>query len=276
MLTACQINVGHRPSLSVHQSYKNVFSTLRWLSLPIFWRQLWIVSLAAVAAERSSVYDFLLHPVSKHNDSREGLAASLKIAAQRLKVVSANPIISATSSDVLFTIIALCTWAFIRNLSVDDMLDFRVPLPFSPKYWKKEKELPAPKDADSDKDGNTIEVKPAPTTPRKRGRPRKNGNAPAATSTSSSTPSTAALRRSTRRKTRSEVDSEPEESFEPSPRLSEEVTHTDADGSGAPEDVVAGGEAAALGLFLTFIGGLGELTASVLGAEAAGSSGDRD
>lgn len=268
--------MGYRPSLSAHQSSRKIFATLRWLSLPIFWKQLLAITTADVTPKHSSVYDFLLHPLAKHNHDNEGFTASLKSAAHRLSYVSTNPIISATSSDVMFTVISLCAWAFVRNLNAEDMLDYRVPIPFLPRYWKKEKKAPVIKEVASDKEDDVVEVKLPPTTPAKRGRgrPKKNGDAVAVSSAASTTSSTGTLRRSTRRKTQVQPDSDPEDEFQPSPRLSEEVANMETDGSTTTEDVMAGGEAAALGLFLTFIGGLGELAASVLGAEVVGSAAD--
>jgi len=113
----------------------------------------------------------------------------------------------------------------------------------------------------------TVNSLTPPMSPAKRmrGRPKKNGNLSHSTATPSSTP----LRRSTRRRA-AEHESDSEDSFKPSQHVSTEIAKTEHDDDQGEEDMVADGEAAALALGLSFIGGLGTASASVLGAEIAG------
>ena len=66
--------------------------------------------------------------------------------------------------------------------------------------------------------------------------------------------------------THSDYDSDADSTYKPSAAEREEVAQTESDGAPS-EDLVHGGEATALGLALTFLGGLGQLSAGVLGAE---------
>lgn len=125
------------------------------------------------------------------------------------------------------------------------------------------------------------------TTPKKRGRPSKKDTAINGASTAVSAASDA-LRRSTRRKTRStDVDSDTgsrvpgqtfgtgyesdaDSTYQPDEETKNAIAGTEADGALTDNDVVRAGEATALAMFLAFVGGLGQLASGVLGAEVSG------
>lgn len=254
----------HATKESAHVYRTKAFKTLGWASFALYWRQLGATWLANAPPKHESVYDVLLRPNGTF-DTSERLILGLRNTAQRLKLISADPIVSAISSDVVFTAVALCVWAFVRNLSIDDLmgcgaLSFLFGDPKTEKHVEIEKAVEA-----------EPEVKHSPITPAKkgRGRPRKNGDVPMPTPAA---PATGTLRRSTRRKARTDAETDHEDYYEPPAQVTKEIDLTDMDGSAPYEDAVAGGEAAALSLFLTFVGGLGQLAASVLGAEVAGST----
>lgn len=107
-------------------------------------------------------------------------------------------------------------------------------------------------------------------TPRKRGRPRKgtltNG---AASSSKASTVDLNALKRPSKRGLRRGdfSDPDPDDAYEPSAAAKRDVDQTETDGEHITDDLVGPSESTALALFLGFFGGLGQVSASVLGAE---------
>lgn len=240
----------------------SAFYVLGLSSLLLHWNVIGTSLWANTPAQKTSVYDILKNSVGKQDESNRFLTG-LGNTAQKLKLISSHPVISATGGDVLFTMLSLCVWAFVRKLDVDDILDNSF-LSFLSRSPKEEKHVSFEKKTD------TIEANPAPASPRKRGRPRKNGTAPSTPSSQlHSASSTGSLRRSTRRR-RADQDSDWEDSFEPSLQAAKEVKEAETDGAEAQEDFVHGGESAALALLLAFVGGLGPLAASILGAEATG------
>jgi hypothetical protein len=181
--------------------------------------------------------------------------------------VSKHPLISTTGSDVFFTTLSLLAWTFTRNLDVDAILENSVLSFLAPAKHEKHVEFSSTHKAT----GAEIEeiLDSATETPtlssKRRGRPRKattNGV------TTSSAATSGSLRRSIRKKTRSDYESEAEDSYEPSTHTKKAIEQTETDGATVTEDLVHSGESTALALFLAFAGGLGQLAAGVLGAEA--------
>lgn len=203
-----------------------------------------------------------MNSIGKQTQSRPNrLLTGIQIVAQRLKPLSLHPAVSVTTFDVLFTTVSLLAWAFIRDLDVEAMLESSI---LSFLVRNQEKHVSFEGDA---KKAGAAKVEPEEAlpgvTPKKRGRPRKtpltNGDSPSG--------STGTLRRSTRHRMRSDYGSEGEEPYEPTSAAARAITQTETDGATTSEDLVRGGEATGLGLFLWFVGGLGQVAASVLGAE---------
>jgi hypothetical protein len=211
----------------------------------------------------------LKHSIGKHDPSKtDRFLSGIAATAGRLKLVSKHPLISATGSDVFFTTLSLLTWTFIRNLDVDSILENSILSFLAPAKENKHVEFSSSTKATEAEIGEILDsaTEAVAPTPKKRGRPRKatiNG-----TTTSSASVSQGTLRRSTRRNPRSDYDSEAEDSYEPTAAAKEAVNHTETDGVTTTEDLVHSGESTALALFLAFAGGLGQLAAGVLGAEA--------
>ncbi|KAF2816545.1 uncharacterized protein BDZ99DRAFT_375830 [Mytilinidion resinicola] len=179
-----------------------------------------------------------------------------------LESLSKHPGLSATSSDVALAALSLCIWAFVRGLDVSEMLNSG----FLAYFFGNDKH------AKHVAFGTELESKPveepSPSeTPgkRTRGRPKKSETVSKKNGIVSGS-----LRRSTRRKTISEQGSDSEDSFKPSTHTKDEIAATEHD-TAEGDDLVADGEAAALGLGLYIVGGLGTIAAAVLGAEIAGN-----
>jgi hypothetical protein len=219
----------------------------------------------------SPIYDLFLNAIGKRPTSGR-FYTTLATTAQKLKLISKHPITSGTGNDIVLTVIGLLAWAFIRHLDVHDLLDNSFLWLLTPPKSEKHvafKEDVAVKD---DVAGTLHEIADhaaSSVTPKKRGpgRPKKViSNGTDVTPTKSLT---AALRRSSQKTINNvefDPDSDADSTYEPPDETAKAVRQIETDGA-AVEDVVAGGEATALALLLTFVGGVGQLAAAVLGAE---------
>jgi len=173
-----------------------------------------------------------------------------------------HPALSATRSDVLLTALGMVVWAFLKGLDVNEMLNSSFLASIFNTSDKYEKHVAFEDELESE----PVKVASPATTPAKRrGRPKKNGSvaAPAA-------PTQSSLRRSSRRKTVSELESDSDDAYNPDTHTRNELAVTEHD-TAENDDLVADGEAAALGLGFFAVGGLGALAAAVLGAEVGGN-----
>ena len=254
----------HKDSHSAHRSLVNIFYFLGVFSLLLQFKQ---VAVALVDSTPSAHYSGLDYVKNLHRGGTRSASERVWTALTRLvAAVSNHPAVSMTSMDVVLSGISLCLWAFVRGLNVDAMLDCS-GLSFFSETKEAEEEAKEKHVAFKDQLKSTVNPLTPPTSParRMRGRPKKNGSLSHSTATPSSTP----LRRSTRRRA-AEHGSDSEDSFKPFQHTSTEIAKTERDDGQGEEDMVADGEAAALALGLSFIGGLGTASASVLGAEIAG------
>jgi hypothetical protein len=228
-------------------------------------------------SKHSHIWDLFANSHGKHDTNR--LLTAISVTGQKLKLISKHPAISVTSLDVLFTTISLLTWTFTRDLDVHALLEssvFSFLTPHHEKHVQFKEELArimehAPKAEESSP--------PVTTTPKKRGRPSKKDTAINGLSTATSA-ATDALRRSTRRKTRTtdsgaqvtavEDESDGDSTYQPNEETRRAVAQTEADGALTDGDIVHAGESTALAMFLAFVGGLGQLASGVLGAEVTG------
>ncbi|KAF2010924.1 hypothetical protein BU24DRAFT_48652 [Aaosphaeria arxii CBS 175.79] len=256
----------HATKEAAHRSFARTFWVLGLTSFGLCWDLFATIIAANTPPEQTSVYDLFKNAMGKQDSSNRFLQG-LGNAAQQLKHVSKHPVISITGTDVFFTVTGLLAWTFVRNLEIDDILDNSLLWYFSSS--QKEKHVAFTKEVAEVADvvEKKVEEELPPTTPKRRGRPKKG------TSNGAGTPAPAAgsVRRSTRRKARSDFESDAESAYEPPTNAVKEVKQTETDGASV-EDLVAGGESTALTLLLTFLGGLGQLAAGVLGAEVIGSS----
>jgi len=261
----------HTSKAAAHRSFGKAFWVLSLASFVLHWKLLGFTIAANTPSEQASVYDILKNSISKQEHTRPNrFLSAIGITGQNLKVVSKHPVMSVTTSDVLFTTLSLLVWTFTRELDVEAMLDNSVLSSLTPR--KTEKHVAFDRGTDkvvqaTPEPEREPEVMPA-ETPKRRGRPRKgtltNG---ASTSAASIGRSASNLRRSTRKKTRSDYESDAEETYEPPQSTEKALAQTESDGATTAEDLIHGGEATALALCLTFIGGLGQVAASVLGAD---------
>lgn len=216
----------------------------------------------------TSVYDRLKYRLEEAT-GRGGtvpnrLHEGLSNLTQKLKPVSIHPAVSVTTSDVFFATISLFVWAFIRDLDVGAMLDNSV-LSFLASH-KQEKHVAFDNKPTARASSKEPEDSLPAVTPKKRGRPKKGTSSD---STASSSSNSNALKRPTRRGLRSGdfSDAETDDVYEPSEAIQRDLNQMEADGEHITEDIVGPAESTALALFLGFFGGLGQVSASVLGAE---------
>ena len=218
--------------------------------------------------------DRLQHAVGRDQPTTNRFAEGLSNLALKLRPISIHPAVSVTTSDVFFTTITLLVWAFIRDLDVGSMLDNSV-LSFLVSH-KQEKHVafdnqPSSKIRESLEPEEVDEPVPV-VTPKRRGRPRKGESANDAAS--SSTPPRSnmnALKRPSRGGLRSgdfsDQEGDGDGDYVPDAAAQRDLEQTETDGEHVADDVVGPAESTALALFLGFLGGLGQVSASVLGAE---------
>ncbi|KAF2828008.1 hypothetical protein CC86DRAFT_289927 [Ophiobolus disseminans] len=279
----------HTSKTAAHRSYAKTFYFLSVAAFMLYWRVFYTNVSANTPQQHHTAWDVFTDITNKVGLTDEKprsnrILAGISNTARRVKHISAHPIISVTSLDVLFTTISLLAWTFTRNLDVDAILENSVLSFLVPKHEKHvafEDEVKRLPDLHSEPEPEPVVET---TTPRKRGRPAKNRAAVNGTTA----PATASVRRSTRRGTRSvdldsdtesittarklhvDYESDGESAYQPSASTKRAVAETEADGATGELDVVHGGESTALALFLTFAGGLGGLAAGALGAEVTG------
>jgi hypothetical protein len=238
-------------------------------ALVLHWKLFFVAIDANTPSEHVSMYDSFMKSIGRHDHTKSNrLLSGIDNTAQRLKKISRHPVIGVTTSDVLFTTISLLIWTFTRDLDIAAILDNSIFSFLTPTRPEKHVAF----------DGEMVEVtdeSPEPEsavpalTPRKRGRPKKGAltNGASSSAAHSTTGSAGSMRRSTRNKGRSDYESEAEETYEPPNSAKKALAEIESDGATTSEDLVHGGEATALAMFMAFVGGLGQLAASVLGAE---------
>jgi hypothetical protein len=275
----------HVSKTAAHRSYTKVFQFLSIVSFILYWTLVIADFSSNIPREHHNVLDVFKNSVglSTNNSLTNRVLSGISITAQRLKNFSKHPIISVTSTDVLFTVISLLTWTFIRDLDVDSILENSVLAFLVPKH---EKHVAFEDDAHLATD---LQPEPEPlletTTPRKRGRPAKDKpvvNGPVASSTGSSRRSTrtpgpsadidsdAESTLTSRKPHGVDYESDADSTYQPSSTIKREIAETETDGTSTASDLVQSGESTALALFLAFAGGVGQLAAGALGAEVTG------
>ncbi|KAF1980303.1 hypothetical protein BU23DRAFT_443850 [Bimuria novae-zelandiae CBS 107.79] len=260
----------HYPSkAAAHRSYARIFHQLSIAAFLLHAKVFGFAFLANTPLTHTSYYDRLKDrletAVGRGTSTPNRLLEGLGNLTQKLKPISIHPAVSVTTSDVFFASVALLVWAFIRDLDVGAMLDSSV-LSFlashkQEKHVAFEEQPVEPEELD--------EFVPV-VTPRRRGRPRKGTLTNGALSSSSAAASHSnlnSLKRPTRRGLRSGDFSDPDDVYVPDAAEQRDLNQTETDGEHITDDVVGPAESTALALFLGFVGGLGQMSASVLGAE---------
>ena len=261
---------------AAHRSYARIFHQLSIAAFLLHLKVWGFAFLANTPLKQDSIYDRLKdrleHATGYGRTTPNRLHEGLNNLVQKLKPISIHPAVSVTTSDVFFAALTLCVWAFIRDLDVSAMLDN------SMLSWlvshKHEKHV-----AFDEKSGRFALAPDAPeepdepvsaVTPKRRGRPRKSELTNGTVSTSTeSRPDPNALKRPTRRGLRNGdfSDAEPDDAYVPDAAAQRDLEQTETDGEHLTDDVAGPAESTALALFLGFLGGLGQMCTSVLGAE---------
>ncbi|KAL1598602.1 hypothetical protein SLS60_007742 [Paraconiothyrium brasiliense] len=262
---------------AAHRSYARIFNRLSIAAFILHWKVLGFALLASTPLTETSVYDRLKHRLEevagRGHSTPNRLHEGLSNLAQKLKPISIHPAVTVTTSDVFFASISLLVWAFIRDLDVVAMLHNSV-LSFLVSH-EDEQQVAF---TDMAKGGTLLatgseeleDLVPV-TTPKRRGRPRKStltdGTASSSKASYPSNPN--ALKRPTRGGLRSGdfSDQDADDVYEPSAATKRDLDQTETDGEHITDDIVGPAESTALALFMGFFGGLGQVSASVLGAE---------
>lgn len=251
-----QLGQRHASKAAAHRSYMWTFWTVGLSSFVLSWDLISTVLFSSIPREQTSIWDLFRNTVSKPENTNRFLVG-LSNTAEKLKIVSQHPSISVVCSDLIFTGITLLVWTFIRDLSVDGILDNSL---FAHFWRRKSEKHVAFNDNVEKKLEDEDEAETTTATPKKRGRPKKGGIKSEATSSGT-------LRRSTRRKAKSEYESDDEEPYEPPTHVANQVRQTEVDGTFDNEDILGASESTALALALAFVGGFGQLASAVFGAE---------
>lgn len=183
------------------------------------------------------------------------------IASKLLEAVGDEPIISAVGWDVVLTGFTLCFWAAVRNLDVSEML--RCILPLTRRATEDEKHVSFKQPTATIKSEPTATASSISPAKRGRGRPRKNSAAaptPAPTEKQST-------RRSLRNRAANDGDTADDADYEPTAATAAQLAQQDHEEE-YEETVKEEAEAAALAWGLSIMGGLGLVSAAVMGAES--------
>ncbi|KAJ4360158.1 uncharacterized protein N0V89_000718 [Didymosphaeria variabile] len=260
----------YKSKAAAHRSYARIFHRLSIAALILHWKVFGFALLASTPLTETSVYDRLKHRLEeaagRGRSTPNRLHEGLSNLAQKLKPVSIHPAVTVTTSDVFFASISLLVWAFVRDLDVVAMLHNSV-LSFLVSH---EDEQPVAFN-DTAKERAFLaagsEQLEDPTGVARGRAPLTDGTASSSKASYSSDPN--ALKRPTRRGLRSGdfSDQDADDVYEPSAAAKRDLDQTETDGEHITDDIVGPAESTALALFLGFLGGLGQVSASVLGAE---------
>lgn len=242
---------------AAHHAETKVYNALSIVSTAFYLRSTFWGVLLNSGATYHRRYNFVwsTHPWYERTLWSKLTSASGKI----LGAISDDPIISVIGWDVLLSGFSLCIWAAARGLDVKDMFGSIFPqigkedtsknVAFSPETESNKEETPA----------SPTESQGSPST-RRRGRSKRNANS---TQKEGSSPST---RRSLRRRTVTDSSDADDAAYTPSPTVEAEVAdleHEEEHDDTMTEDA----EASALAWGLSLVGGLGLMSAAVMGAE---------
>jgi hypothetical protein len=254
--------------ITAHRSYTSVFYWFAALSFVLHVKQSFTALRDNTPAQHSRFYNFVwnTHTYEETTALNRSSTAVYKV----LNAISDHPAISVIGWDVLFSALSFTVWSFVRSLDVNDMLKCSA-LPFLDLPVDSEEHNDEAEEVQVTHGGRHVKFTTedeipdhaddvAPISPTKRrGRPPKSTSK--VDGVEDSATSTGTLRRSTRRK-RTPDDSE--DGYVAPSKTAELASTEHGEGAG---DVVEGAEAGALAWGLFVLGGLGVISASVLGAE---------
>lgn len=257
---------------SVHQarkSYEDIFRVLTLASLGLHVMKSYQAIVDEAPPHRYLSHDFVWNTHREQGNTRYEQAWTVIVRV--IGALSDNPVISQVGWDVLLSVLSLCVWAVWHGVDVVAMLrcsglSWSLPkAPLQSDYATTSKE----KSEIGDAVGEIAEhISVASPTKRGRGRPKRGSAAIAKDHISSAGSATGSLRRSTRRREASyEPTSDDDSNYVPTQGTQDAVEEFDFD---SEEGLANETEAAALAWGLFSLGGLGAVTAGVLGAESTG------
>lgn len=298
-ITPVAWGISHPTKAHAHRSYQTVFHFLSAVAFVFYARVFYLNMRDSVPAPPNAVWELFANAVGSETTRTNRLLQGLGLVARKLSKVSQHPALSVTTLDVMFTSLSLLTWVFTRDLDPESILESSILSPLVPKHKQHVRFFePIIKKLDAATNlSDSAEV--IPTTTPKKGRKTKAEKAAEAASTAlSASPESSkkSTRRSTRKSTLAAFDdaveqatgsptpqsqtindfarAEPEDdpndkTYVPDEKTHHEIQETEADGAGS-DDYVEAAESTGLALFLTFLGGVGQLASAALGAEVAG------
>ncbi|KAF2622480.1 hypothetical protein BU25DRAFT_402482 [Macroventuria anomochaeta] len=281
-ITPVALGISHPTKAHAHRSYATVFHFLSIVAFVFYARVFYLNMRHSVPPPPPHhIWDVFSNAVGREASRTNRLLHGLGAFTRKLSKISQHPAVSVTSLDVLLTGVSLLTWTFTRDLDVEALLDSSILSFLVPNHRQHVRFFePIIKRLDAATNlSDPAELIPT-TTPKKRGRKSNAEKAAEASATgASASPESgrAGTRRSTRRSALAAFDDAvetPEEddaddTYVPDEKTHHEIQETEADGA-STDDYVEAAESTALAIFLTFLGGLGQLASAALGAEVAG------
>ncbi|OJD30170.1 tetratricopeptide repeat protein 1 protein [Diplodia corticola] len=235
---------------AAHHAESRVFSVISVVATAYFLRSTFWGALLNSGASYQRHFNpiWSTHPAYDRPLWSKLASASVKI----LGAISEDPIVGVIGWDVLFSGFGLCVWAASRGLDVRDMLNSILPSlrrqSIENKPSIKEETPTSPPES------------PGSSTARRRGRPKKTE------SSATQEPPSPVTRRSLRRRSATHDSDADGASYAPPPNVEAELA--DLEHEEERDDTVAeDAEASALAWGLSLIGGLGLMSAAVMGAE---------
>lgn len=248
----------HRDVHAAHHAEANVYSAIAIVSTVFFMRSTFWGVLLNSGETYHRRYNFIwsTHP----NYERPWWSKLTSASGNILGAISDDPIVSVIGWDVLLSGFGLCIWAAARGLDVKEMFSSITP---QLKSENSEKHVAF----DTGAEPTVKEETPASPTEsqssspaKRRGRPKKGPN-----STQKEAPSPP-TRRSTRRRAATQESDTDDVSYAPPLTTAAEIA--DLEHEEEHDDTVAEeAEATALAWGLSLLGGLGLMSAAVMGAE---------
>lgn len=307
-ITPVSLGISHPTKAHAHRSYATVFHFLAIVSF-VFYARVFYLNMRDAVPAASPIWDLFANAVGRDTSRTNRLLQGFGSFARKLSKVSQHPALSITSLDVLFTSLSLLTWTFTRDLDVEALLSSSILsflVPNHRHHIRFFEPLIRKLDAASNLSDPADTIPTTTPPPKKRGRRSAADKAAIAEASSSSTtalPASPETGRSTRRSTRRTAlaafddavetvtgsptpqsqsintlpthadddadDADADPSYVPDLQTQHELQETEADGAGS-DDYFEAAESTALALFLTFLGGLGQLASAGLGAEVRG------
>ncbi|KAL1634624.1 hypothetical protein SLS58_010619 [Diplodia intermedia] len=235
---------------AAHRAEARVYSAISIVATAFFMRSTFWGALLNSGASYERRYNTVwsTHPAYDRPIWSKLASASMKI----LGAISEDPIIGVIGWDVLLSGFGLCIWAASRGLDVRDMLNSIVP------SLRRESTEDKPSVKEETPTSPTESQRSSPAG--RRGKPKKNQ------SSSAQEPASPVTRRSLRKRSATHDSDADDASYAPPANIEAEIADLEHDEE-RDDTVAEDAEASALAWGLSLIGGLGLMSAAVMGAE---------